>query len=150
MAPTSLYIGSDHAGFALKAQVKEMLQKEFPAFKLTDCGCHSTESCDYPTFGKEVGVQVVKNNALGILMCGSGVGISIAANKVKGARAALCHDVTSARMSRLHNNANIVCFGARFTGVEVVFDIVRTFLKTEFEGGRHEKRVQLLHAIEGE
>lgn len=145
----TIYIGCDHAGFSLKKLVMELLAKEFATWKVVDCGCPSEESADYPVSAKAVGEQVVRNGGLGILICGSGIGIAIAANKVKGVRAANVADQTAARLSRSHNNANVVSFGARLTGPEVAFDIVRAFLKTEFEGGRHERRVRMIHDLEG-
>nr|MCR4611701.1 ribose 5-phosphate isomerase B [Lachnospiraceae bacterium] len=107
------------------------------------------KSCDYPEFGKAVGEAVVKGEAdCGILICGTGVGISIAANKVKGVRAAVCSDVTTAHLVKEHNNANIIAFGARIVGEELAKDIVKSYLGAEFEGGRHQRRIDLIHDIE--
>lgn len=134
-------IGSDHAGVALKASVKEMLG-EF-ASEVLDLGTQGGDSVDYPDFADAVAGEVLAGRAqFGVLICGSGVGMSIAANRHKGIRAALCADGLTAQLSRRHNNANILCMGARLIGVEVVRDCVSQFFTTAFEGGRHEKRVK--------
>ena len=113
-----------------------------------DLGTNSTDSVDYPDFGKAVAKAIINGEAeQGVLICGTGIGISIAANRYPEIRAALCTDSTMAKLTRLHNNANIVALGERLTGTEVAYDIVETFLKTEYEGGRHEKRVQKLSDI---
>ena len=143
-----IYIGSDHAGFALKRLVTKFLATEMPAVSFEDLGCHSEESVDYPNFADAVGKRVAKEGTLGILICGSGIGMSIAANKVSGIRAAECWDVTSARLSRQHNNANILCFGSRLVGQEVAFDMCRIWLTTEFLEGRHQKRIDLITKLE--
>ena len=136
-------IGSDHAGFALKSLLTDQLRAD--GHEVLDQGTHDLASVDYPDFGTAVAVQVTTGQAdVGVCVCGTGVGISIAANRVPGARAALVHDTTTARLSRQHNDANIVCFGERTTGVEVARDALRVFLATPFEGGRHEKRVAKL------
>jgi ribose 5-phosphate isomerase B len=137
-------IGSDHAGFQLKKTLIDFLKKEFPSLAVEDAGCYSEESVDYPTVGNDVATKVAAKNCAGILLCGSGIGVSIAANRVKGIRAALVDNVTAARLSRQHNDANIVCLGARLIGTEVAFDILRSWLTTPFEGGRHQRRVELL------
>ena len=112
-------------------------------------GTDDNESCDYPAYGKKVGEAVVNGEAdCGILICGTGVGISIAANKVKGVRAAVCSDVATAHLVKEHNNANIIAFGARIVGVELAKDIVKTYLEAEFEGGRHQRRIDMIHDIE--
>ena len=141
-----IYIASDHAGFQLKKSIITLLSSE--TLKFEDCGCDSETSCHYPEFGEKVARLCVKNKVQGILICGTGIGMGIAANKVSGARAAMVNDVTAARLSRAHNNANIVCLGARLVGIEVALDIIRTFLSTAFEGGRHQLRVDLLEKIE--
>lgn len=135
-----LAIASDHAGFALK----EYLVKNFKsvAVEWLDLGAYSTESVDYPDYGKKVAAAVAAGEAdKGVAICGSGIGISIACNRNPDVRAALCTDSTMARLSRLHNDANIVCLGERLTGTEVALDIIKAFLETEFEGGRHAARV---------
>ena len=136
-------IGSDHAGFELKEQVKKYLLES--NYEVEDIGTHSLDSVDYPDYGKAVARNVVENKSdFGIVVCGSGIGISIAANKVEGARCALCSEPLSAELSRLHNNANMLSLGGRLIGFEMAKKIVDTFLSTEFEGGRHERRVNLL------
>jgi len=136
------FIGTDHAGFeVVKPFVIEYLQKR--GIEVEDLGTYSNESVDYPDFAHKV-AEAVKNNpgTMGILICGSGIGMSLAANKHKGIRAALCHDYYTAKMARLHNNANILCFGARIVGLGEIESILQAWLDTEFEGGRHEKRVK--------
>ena len=135
------FIGTDHAGFEVKPFVIEYLQKR--EIEVEDLGTYSNESVDYPDFAHKV-AEAVKNNpgTMGILICGSGIGMSLAANKHKGIRAALSHDYYTAKMARLHNNANILCFGARIVGLGEIESILQAWLDTEFEGGRHEKRVK--------
>lgn len=136
-------IGSDHAGVALKASVKEMLG-EF-ASEVVDLGTHGGDSVDYPDYGDAVAGAVLSGQAqYGIAICGSGVGISIACNRHKGIRAALCTDGLTASLSRRHNNANVLCLGARLIGIEVARDCITQFLTTAYEGGRHEKRTAKL------
>ncbi len=131
-------IGCDHAGYKLKEEVKGFLTEH----EVIDLGTNSEESVDYPDFGKAVGRAVAGGEAdYGIVICGSGIGISIAANKVDGIRCALCSEPLSAKLSRLHNNANVLAMGARLIGVEMAKEITQVFLSTEFEGGRHERRV---------
>ncbi|NPA12443.1 MAG: ribose 5-phosphate isomerase B [Aquificae bacterium] len=140
-------IGSDHAGFDYKEIVKKHLQEK--GFEVIDKGTFSKESVDYPVYGEAVGRAVAEGEAdRGIVICGTGIGISIAANKVKGVRAALCTNEYMARMSRKHNNANVLSFGARVLGIDVALGIVDVFLSTDFEGGRHERRVNLIMDIE--
>lgn len=135
-----IFLGSDHAGVDLKAELIEYITEL--GHETEDLGPYSTDSVDYPQYGKKVAETVVNTpGTLGIAICGTGIGISIAANKVKGARAATCTTSTHARLTRQHNNANILALGARMTGIEVAKDTVKTFLETEFEGGRHERRV---------
>ncbi len=113
-------------------------------------GTDTTQSCDYPLYGEKVGRAVVSGEAdLGIAICGTGLGISLAANKVKGVRACVCSEPYTARMSRLHNNANVLCFGARVVGSELAKMITQVWLETEFEGGRHQRRVDQIMEIEG-
>ncbi|MHB1351350.1 MAG: ribose 5-phosphate isomerase B [Desulfobulbaceae bacterium] len=136
-------VGSDHGGFDLKELVLAFLQDS--GYEVVDVGCHSPTSCDYPDFAREVCEQV-RSGACerGILICGTGIGMSIAANRHREIRAALCHEGFSARMSREHNNANVLCLGARVTGPELALDIVRQWMATEFSGGRHQRRLDML------
>jgi ribose 5-phosphate isomerase B len=136
-------LGADHGGFQLKEQVKEHLIAK--GYEILDLGCNSPDSVDYPEYGRAVGEAVVEKKAdCGIAICGTGIGISIAANKVKGVRAALCTNTTMARLTREHNNANVLAMGARIVGDVLALEMVDTFLNTEFEGGRHEKRINKL------
>ena len=140
-------IGSDHGGFELKQAIKNYLDEKGLAYK--DFGTDSTDSCDYPIYGKAVAEAVAKGECdRGIVICGTGIGISISANKVKGIRAALCGDCYSAEYTRRHNDANVLALGARVLGEGLALKIVDTFLNTEFEGGRHARRVALIHDIE--
>ena len=139
-------IGSDHGGFELK----EFLKNEFKekGIEFEDYGTFSNDSVDYPDFGKVVGQAVVKGQVdKGIVICGSGIGISIAANKVKGVRCALCGDTLSARLSREHNDANVLAMGGRLVGTTLASEIVKVFLQTDFEGGRHKGRIQKIDEI---
>ena len=140
-------IGSDHGGFQLKQEIMRHLEASGYAFR--DFGTYSEESCDYPVYGEAVARAVASGEfERGILICGTGIGISISANKVKGVRAALCGDCYSAEMTRRHNDANILALGARVLGTGLALMIVDTFLATEFEGGRHARRVAMIHDIE--
>ncbi len=140
---TKIAIGSDHGGFKLKNIIIKHLETQ--GYEVKDYGTYSTDSCDYPVYAKAVAKSVANGeNEKGILVCGSGIGVSIAANKVKGVRAALCHESHSAMLSRLHNNANVLCLGERITGESLALDIVDVWLKSEYEGGRHQKRVDML------
>ena len=140
-------IGSDHAGFDYKEIVKKHLEEK--GFQVIDKGTYSKESVDYPIFGEAVAQAVASGEAdRGIVICGTGIGISISANKVKGIRAALCTNEYMARMARKHNDANILAFGARVLGIDVALGIVDVFFETEFEGGRHERRVNEIKNIE--
>ena len=143
-------IGCDHGAFEYKNTIKEMLEKE--GHEVIDCGTYSADSCDYPIYGKAVASAVAKKEAdTGIVICGTGIGISIAANKVKGIRCSLCHDVTTARLTREHNDSNVLAMGARIVGIEVAKDIVQTYLNTPFSGDqRHMKRLELISEIENE
>ncbi|HZH27217.1 MAG TPA: ribose 5-phosphate isomerase B [Azospirillaceae bacterium] len=139
----TIALASDHAGYALKQEIKSFL--ESAGYPVLDLGAHSTESVDYPDFASAMADAVRTGGAsCGVLICGTGIGISIAANRHPGIRAALCHDVTSARLSRQHNDANVLALGARMVGAEVAKDCVVTFLATPFEGGRHQRRVEKL------
>lgn len=133
-------IGSDHAGLRLKQQL--VAELEAAGTTVIDVGTHTDESVDYPDFGAAVGRAVAGGRAdLGVCVCGSGIGIAIAANKVPGVRAATVHDVTSAHLAREHNDANVVCFGERLIGSEVAKEALHAFLNAKFEGGRHQRRV---------
>lgn len=140
-------IGSDHGGVSLKESVREHLEKK--GYVVKDFGTYTRESCDYPDISEIVSLNVVdKKYDFGILICGTGIGIGIAANKVKGVRAALCHDTFSAHASREHNNANILTMGERVIGQALALDIVDTFLSAEFEGGRHQSRIDKITQLE--
>lgn len=140
-------IGNDHAAGELKLAVMEYL-KEL-GHEVADYGANGGESCDYPEYGEKVGRVVVSGEAdCGVLICGTGVGISIAANKVPGVRAAVCSDAATARLVKQHNNANIIAFGARIVGVELAKDIVKAYLDAEFMGGRHQTRIDKIAEIE--
>lgn len=145
-----IVIGADSAGYSLKEQIKEKLVAE--GYDVTDCGTDSDASCHYPVFGAAVArkVQSAGKDTCGILVCGTGVGMSMVANKFKGIRAACCSDTFSARMTRAHNDANILCFGARVVGYGLAGDLVDAFLGTDFEGGRHQTRVDMITKIEEE
>lgn len=140
-------IGSDHGGFELKEYIKKHLEKQ--GIEYIDYGTNSTDSVDYPDFGKKVGEAVVAGQVdKAIVICGTGIGISIACNKVKGIRCALCGDTYSARMSRAHNNANVLALGGRVLGMDLAIEILNAWLNSEFEGGRHEKRVNKINEME--
>lgn len=139
----NISVGSDHGGFELKRLIVRYLQEQ--GHEVRDAGCHSEESVDYPDFANTV-CELVLNGTCerGILVCGTGIGMSIAANRHRDIRAALCHESYTARMSREHNNANILCLGGRVVGPEIALDIVREWVKTEFAGGRHQHRLAKL------
>ena len=140
-------IGSDHGGINLKALIKTFVEGK--GYEVEDFGTYDNSSCDYPDYAKKVCDAVVQGSAeCGILVCGTGIGMSIAANKVKGIRAACCSDTFSARMTRMHNNSNVLCLGARVVGAGLALDLVDLFLNTEFEGDRHIKRIEKVMAIE--
>ena len=142
-------IGCDHGAVELKEEVKKVLA-EFKDIEVRDIGTFRAESVDYPDIAEKVCADVVSGAAdRGIVLCGTGLGISIAANKIKGIRAALCTDVFSARMSRAHNNANVLALGGRVTGFGPAGEMVRVWVQTEFEGGRHARRVDKITALEG-
>ena len=136
---TKIAIGSDHAGYQLKEVLKKELEQK--GIEVVDFGCPSEESIDYPDYAHPVSEYVEKNNTQGILICGSGNGISMSANKHQGIRAALCWTKEIAQLARQHNNANIVSLPARFIEIETAKNIIEAFFNTEFEGGRHERRV---------
>lgn len=139
-------IGSDHAGFDLKKEMIKILTEG--NYEVLDCGTFSSESVDYPDIAEQVATAVLNHNIKGIIICGTGVGISIAANKISGIRAALCYNLDTARLAREHNDANIVAVGARMLEQDLAIDIVKTFLATEFEGGRHQRRVEKIMELE--
>lgn len=142
-----LAIGCDHGGYELKEEVKKHLDERKIEYK--DFGCYSTASVDYPAVACEVGHAVASGECYrGLLFCGTGIGISIAANKVKGIRAACCSDYFSAKLTRMHNDANILCMGGRVVGAGLACELVDVFIDTEFEGGRHARRVSMITDIE--
>ena len=139
-------IGSDHAGYRVKQKIVKFLSSQ--GYNMDDVGCYSEESVDYPEFGHKVGKNVISGlSTKGIVVCGSGIGISIAANKIQGIRAALCFTKEHAEMSRLHNDSNILAIGARMNGGDDILDIVDIWLKTDFEAGRHQKRIEKIEKI---
>lgn len=142
-------IGSDHGGFQLKEHLRKYLTEK--GMEVTDCGTFTSDSCDYPDFAAAVCHEVTLGKAeRGVLVCGTGIGVSISANKCHGIRAALCDNVYSAEKSREHNDANVMCLGARVLGVGLAELITDTFFKTDFAGGRHQRRVDKIMALEYE
>lgn len=143
-----IVIGNDHAGVEMKLAVKAHLEKR--GIDVVDVGTDSTESCDYPVYGEKIGRAVASKDAdLGIAICGTGVGISMAAGKVKGIRACVCSEPCTARLSRMHNDSNVLAFGARIIGIETALMIVDAWLDAEYEGSaRHERRIKMLMEIE--
>lgn len=142
-----LAIGSDHGGFELKAHIIQHLKEQ--GIELKDFGTYDENSIDYPDIAKKVCEAVTSGECdRGILVCGTGIGMSMAANKIKGIRAALCTDVYSAKMTKQHNNANVICMGGRVTGRELAFMIVDTWMGEEFLGGRHANRIEKIHSLE--
>ena len=143
MSQLTVAIACDHAGFPIKSILKTELEQS--DHQVIDLGTHSQDSVDYPDFGFALASALGKNEAdFGVLVCGSGIGISIAANRHPQVRAALVHDALGAKMCRLHNDANVICFGGRMIGEEVAKDCLDIFLRTDFEGGRHTRRVNKL------
>lgn len=141
-----IFIGTDHAGFNIKNEVIKMLENL--DCKVVDLGCKSNDRVDYPDFGHKVAKAVLENKgSFGVVICGTGIGISVSANKHEGIRAALCHNAYTASMARAHNNANILAFGERVVGIGVIESMLEAFLKTPFEGGRHENRVKKIEEI---
>lgn len=140
-------LGSDHAGRGLKEEIKKLLDER--GLEYTDFGTDTDDSCDYPVYGYAAASAVASGKCdRGLLFCGTGVGISLAANKVKGIRCVVCSEPYSAKMSRLHNNSNMLALGSRVVGTELARMIVETWLDADFEGGRHQRRVDLISAIE--
>lgn len=141
-----IVIGSDHAGFELKEEIKKFFSEYY---EILDVGTNSTDSVDYPDFAKRVCDCILKNKVdIGILICGTGIGMSITANKFKGIYAALCYDTNTASLARRHNNANVLCLGGRTTKLEDAIEIVKTFLNEGFESGRHLRRYEKIKEIE--
>ncbi len=137
-----IVFASDHAALDLKENLKNFVEEQ--GFKVEDVGTHSTESCDYPLFAQKLCRRVLENNGKGILICGTGIGMSISANRFSGIRAALCGNELMAGLARQHNDANVLCLGARITGTLLAQAIVNRFLHTDFAGGRHLRRIQCL------
>jgi ribose 5-phosphate isomerase B len=143
-----LAIGSDHAGFRLKEDLRDFISSL--GIEVRDFGCYSEDSCDYPDIAKEVSLSVAKGDfEKGILICGTGIGMSIAANKIRGIRAAVGNELLSVKLAREHNNANILTLGARIIGIEVAKEAVKIFIETPFLGGRHQRRVDKIKEMEG-
>ncbi|MFR1833974.1 MAG: ribose 5-phosphate isomerase B [Lachnospiraceae bacterium] len=140
-------MGNDHTAVELKNIIKEFAEEK--GYEVLDLGTNSPESCDYPVYGEKVGKAVASGQAdLGIVICGTGVGISLAANKVKGIRACVCSEPYTAKLSRMHNNSNVLAFGARVVGSEMAKMITEEWLNASYEGGRHQRRVDMLMEIE--
>lgn len=139
-------IGCDHAGVEVKNEVSAMLTES--GWKVIDCGTHTLDSVDYPDIAEKVAREVLTKGILGVLICGTGIGISIAANKIPGIRAAVCTDAFTAEMCRRHNDANIIAVGARVLEISDIKSIIKIFIKTDFEGGRHQIRVDKIAALE--
>ena len=147
MKTNKVIIGCDHAGYSLKLQVIEHLKEK--GVEYVDVGTNSSDSCHYPEFAHAVCTKVQNGEApVGILVCGTGVGMSMAANKHRGIRAAACSDTFSARLTRVHNDANVLCFGERVVGMGLALDLVDAFVDAEFEGGKHQRRVDMITQIE--
>lgn len=143
----TIAIASDHAALDLKSEIKKHLEEQ--GFEVTDYGTYTPDSCNYPDYAEKVCDAVTGGKQdLGILVCGTGIGMSMAANKCKGIRAACCSDTFSARFTRLHNDANVLCMGARVIGAGLACDIADIFINTDFEGGRHQTRVDMVMALE--
>ena len=142
-----IIIGSDHGGLLLKDKISQYLKDK--GYDIDDVGTYSAMSCDYPVIAKELTTKVLENpDNLGILVCGTGIGMSIYANKVKGIRAAHCTDTYSARLTRQHNNSNVLCLGERITGFGLGLDIVDEWLNATFEGGRHQRRIDMINELD--
>ena len=144
---SKIIIGSDHGGYNLKEKIKEVFSDS--GYEFEDVGTTSTDSCDYPVYAEKLAKKVTETNGRGILVCGTGIGMSIAANKFKGIRASHCTDTFSARMTREHNDSNVLCLGERITGQDLALDIVKIWLETPFSNGeRHINRVNMIKKIE--
>lgn len=138
----TIFIGADHAGVSMKAEIKNFLEQH--GYKVKDLGTNSCESIDYPAIAHAVCRGVLQEGSLGILICGTGIGMSMAANKMDGIRAAVCTHEFHAKATRAHNNANVLCLGARVTATGMACDLTNLFVSTPYEGGRHERRIALL------
>lgn len=142
-----IVIGNDHTAVEMKNDIEAYLEEL--GYEVLNVGTDSTESCDYPIFGEKVGRAVMDGQAdLGIAICGTGVGISLACNKVKGIRACVCSEPYTAKLSRMHNDSNVLCFGSRVIGTELAKMIVKEWLDAEYQGGRHQRRVEMITEIE--
>ncbi len=142
-----IVMASDHAGFDLKNTLVEQLKND--GYEVEDAGTYSKDSCDYPVFAEKACRYMLDGKAeLCILVCGTGIGMSMAANKVNGIRAACCSDTYSAKYTRLHNDANVLCMGARVVGEGLAYEIAKVFLETEFEGGKHLRRINMISDLE--
>ena len=143
----TIYIGCDHAALHMKNDIIGHLNDN--GYNVEDLGPYTPESVDYPVYAEKVGKAVVEDEgSLGILICGTGIGMSLAANKIRGVRAAACSEAYSAKLTRMHNNANVLCLGARVIGIETAKMMVDAFVTTDFEGGRHQRRVDMITALE--
>jgi ribose 5-phosphate isomerase B len=141
-------IGSDHAGFELKEDIKAYLKEAFLDHEVIDFGTHDTTSTNYAEYGAKVGKAVVDGKLdRGIVICGTGIGISMTVGRIRGVRCALCHDAYTAKMGRLHNNANVIAMGGRVVGKGVARDMVKIWLETDFEGGRHQRRIDQIDSL---
>lgn len=142
-----IYIANDHAATQMKKDIVKYLEEK--GYEVVNFGTDENASVDYPEYAKKVGEAVKSDeNSLGILICGTGIGMSIAANKIKGVRAAAVSESYSARLTRMHNNANVICFGARVVGIEIAKTIVDAFVETQYEGERHARRVEMISKLE--
>ena len=142
METKKIVIASDHAGYDLKEKIKKYLIEN--NYEVTDCGTDSTASCDYPVFANKLCLAIKDDPEMkGILICGTGIGMSMAANRHEHIRAALCHNEFTARLTRQHNNANVLCMGARTIGEELAFETMKVFLETDFMGDKHERRINM-------
>ena len=145
----TIALGCDHGGYALKETLKAHLEEKGIACQ--DFGCHSTDSCDYPEFAQKAAQAVADGKCrFGVVVCTTGIGVSICANKVHGVRCALCHEPWTAQMTRRHNDSNMLALGAGVTGPKLAVEILDAFLAAEFEGGRHQRRVDMMMGIEGD
>jgi len=146
MSTMKIFIATDHGALESKESLALFIKEEL-GHELVDLGTHSLDSCNYPEYATSLATNVVKENALGVLLCGSGIGVSIVANKYQGITAALCRTTEDAKLSRAHNNSNVICFGGRFTSTEEMKEMIKVWLATEFEGGRHEVRTKMFENL---
>lgn len=145
----NIYIGSDHAGYEFKINLTSYIIEKFSDYNVFDCGPYTDDTVNYPNYAEKVCRNVLGNeNSLGILICGTGIGMSIAANKIKGIRAALCNDSYTSKLSRKHNNSNVLVLGSRVIGFGIAKDIVEKFLESKFDGERHIDRLNLIKDLE--